>query len=76
MHVFLLQHEHQIDATNTDVKIIGIYSTEELAKVTVSRLSHTPGFSEHTYGFSIDRYEVDKDHWSEGFVTMRNEEHT
>jgi len=53
----------------------------------VARLSLQPGFCGHPYvvdpqkdvdeqGFHIDRYELDKDHWTEGFVTMvGNEEY-
>jgi hypothetical protein len=29
-----------------------------------------PGFAENQDGFEIDRYEIDKDHWKEGFITV------
>jgi hypothetical protein len=29
-----------------------------------------PGFRQHPKGFIIDAYEVGKDHWTEGYVTV------
>lgn len=71
VHVFLLQHEHQLDVASTDVKVIGVYSSESLANEAVARLSSRAGFSENPEGFSVSRYELNKDHWIEGFVTER-----
>ena len=63
---YLLQHEN---ALNEDVKVIGLYSSEASAKGAVERLRAQPGFSDYPDGFSIDLYELDEDHWSEGFVS-------
>ncbi len=64
---FLLQHERP---DTDDVKVIGIYSSEMEAKTAIDRLRKQPGFCDHPDGFSIDAYEVDMDHWSEGFVDL------
>jgi hypothetical protein len=71
MDVFLVQHVHEVDGGDEDVKFIGVYSTEKSAKAAVSRLSRQPGFRETIGGFHVDRYTVDKDHWADGFVTVR-----
>lgn len=79
--VFLVQHSHAIQSGTEDVKMIGVYRTLDAAKVAVGRLGVQPGFSEHPNlidadatdgqgGFYIDEYELDKDHWAEGFVTL------
>lgn len=65
--------------------LIGVYRTLEAAKAAVSRLALQPGFSQHPniiapdltseeQGFYISEYELDKDHWTEGFVTMVGDE--
>jgi hypothetical protein len=69
MDVFVVQHVHEIGDDNEDVKVIGIYSTDESAKAAVARLSLQPGFRETVGGFHIDRYTLDHDQWTEGFVT-------
>ncbi|MBK8943478.1 MAG: hypothetical protein IPM79_39245 [Polyangiaceae bacterium] len=67
MEVFLVQHEHEVSDEVAEVKVIGIYSSEELARQAIERLSQKPGFSSHLSGFTVGRYPVDRDHWSEGF---------
>lgn len=73
-HVFLLEHVHRDG--DEDVKSIGIYRSREAAEEAVARLKSQPGFRDHPgivedgSGFYINRYELDMDHWSEGFVTV------
>ncbi len=78
--VFVLQHVHVISDTQEDVKLIGVYRSLEAAHAAINRLNNQPGFTEHrrlvdpladddANGFYIDEYELDKDHWSESFVT-------
>ncbi|HXO19723.1 MAG TPA: hypothetical protein VOA87_07330 [Thermoanaerobaculia bacterium] len=71
MDLFVVQHVHEIEKDNEDVKFIGVYSTEESAHAAVERLSQQPGFCESTSGFYVDRYPLDRDHWTEGFFTDR-----
>lgn len=52
------------------VKVIGIYSSEALADAAVQRTRLLPGFAEEPDGFTIQRYEIDKDHWPRGFVRL------
>jgi len=49
--------------------MIGVYSTEQHARDAVERLRYQPGFCDAPEGFCIDRYEIDRDHWGEGYVT-------
>lgn len=67
--VFVVQHSHEI-ADCEDVKMIGVYRSRSDADAAVSRLVRQPGFREYPSGFSIDEYEIGKDHWVEGFVTL------
>jgi hypothetical protein len=71
MDVFVVQHVHELDLDDEDVKFIGVYSSEQAANAAVARLSSQPGFRDATSGFHVDRYTVDQDHWTEGFVTVR-----
>jgi hypothetical protein len=64
-----------------NIKFIGVYRSADLAQAAVDRLKMQPGFCDSPRvvdpmidsderGFYIDEYELDKDHWTEGFVTM------
>jgi hypothetical protein len=66
-NVFVLQHVHEHSNGYEDTKLIGVYSTEEQAQAAIHRLINQPGFCQHPDGFSVDRYELDLDHWREGF---------
>ena len=52
------------------VKVVGIYSSRALAEEALDRATALPGFSEEPDGFTIEPYEVDKDHWPRGFVRL------
>jgi hypothetical protein len=52
------------------VKVIGIYSSKALAEAAIERTRILPGFAEEPDSFTIDQYEVDKDHWPRGFVRL------
>ena len=67
--VFVLQHVARQDSDDEDTKFIGVYSTESAAQETIQRLTQRPGFADYPRGFHIDRYELDHDHWAEGFVS-------
>lgn len=63
--VYLVQHVR--DESDGSYKVIGIYSSRNAAESAVERLRGKPGFRDHPEGFSIDRYEIDRDCWPEGF---------
>ena len=69
MKVFLLQHtREQTDGTD-EVKLIGVYSSEQLGRAAIAALSLLPGFCEHPAGFELSPYELDATHWADGFVS-------
>ena len=67
--VFLLWHTHRVDG-NDDDKLLGIYSSKANAEAAQARAQLRPGFREAPGGFCIAEYEVDRDEWTEGFVTI------
>jgi hypothetical protein len=68
--VFLLQHMH-----GDKVKVIGIYGTRLGAEAAIKRLADKPGFRDHPRlvqkggGFYVDEYRLDKDQWSDGYIS-------
>ena len=65
--VFLLWHSRELGDGETDDKLVGVYGSQAEAEAASTRKLAFPGFREHPDGFVIDRYELDKDAWSEGF---------
>jgi len=53
-----------------DVKLLGVYSSDALAKERIDSAKHLPGFSDEPDCFMIDKYKINNDEWSEGFVTQ------
>ena len=79
--VFVVQHLHTLPSDIEDVKMIGVYRSLAAAEMAVERLRGMPGFFDHPViidpgamddvdGFYIAEYQLDKDNWTEGFVTM------
>lgn len=68
--VFVLHHVRADDEFGDDAKLIGVYSCDASANAAIERLSMQPGFREHPAGFQVSQYPLDKDHWTEGFITM------
>ena len=69
--VHVLYHVHQMLSGREDVKLIGIYTSRSKAEDAIQRLSHQPGFTESKGGFEIHDHVLDKDSWTEGFVTVQ-----
>jgi hypothetical protein len=69
--IYLLWHVHKLNELDDDEKLIGAYSSEEKAEEAKLRAMKKPGFQDAPDGFEISPYEVDQDHWLEGFVTAR-----
>lgn len=78
---FLLQHLHVVAEGDESIKVIGLYASRQDALLAIDRLVTQPGFSDHpelidplesgfVSGFYLDEYEVGKDHWAEGFMTV------
>lgn len=67
--VYILWHTHEFNEDEEDSKLIGVYSSESIARDRIAKYKTLPGFSQYPDGFDIVRYEIDADHWREGFFT-------
>ena len=65
---FTLHHVRADDECGDDAKLSGVYRSRDAANAAIARLSFQLGFRDHPDGFTVDEYELDKDHWCEGFV--------
>ena len=70
MKIFVLQHAYAPSSGLEEVKLIGVYSLREKAESAIERLRAQPGFINTPHGFQIDEYQLDADHWCEGFVSV------
>jgi hypothetical protein len=68
--VFLLWHTHELPDGEEDSKFIGVYESKDAAEHAKGRVRCLPGFAEHPDGFEISAYEIGRDHWTEGFLTV------
>jgi hypothetical protein len=71
MQVFLLWHSHNLGDGETDDKLIGVYSSVDEAEAAKARKLKFEGFRESPEDFLIERYELDGNAWSEGYITVR-----
>lgn len=69
--VFLLHHVRE-DDEDEDIKLIGVFSSEEKAIEVRNSIIDQPGFKDYPDGFSVDRYVLDKVSWAEGFGFEEN----
>lgn len=68
--VYLLQHNYEIDGCD-ETKIIGIYSSRANAEATIVKYKSLLGFKDYPQEcFYIDEYEINKNHWEEGFTRL------
>jgi hypothetical protein len=63
--VHLLWHVH-----DDDEKLIDVYATDADAVAAKERLKRKPGFVNTPEGFQIAEYELNQDHWTEGYVVV------
>jgi hypothetical protein len=66
--VFVLQHVYSVDDCE-EVKMIGVYESAEEAEEAAARLRGMPGFRDRPRGFQVERYPLNVDHWTEGFLS-------
>ncbi len=51
-----------------DQILIGVYDDKLEAQKAIERLRMKPGFSGSPEAFQVSEYELNKDHWVEGFI--------
>ena len=66
-YVFRLTHTQEFIDGREVVRVIGIYSTKKEAENGCAKVSKLPGFKDYIDGFYIERYEINLDHWIEGY---------
>jgi hypothetical protein len=71
--VYVVQHAYEHSNGAEEVKFISVYESQEQAHAAVERTRRLPGFSDIPDSFSIDRYQIGKDHWTDGFLTWTPE---
>lgn len=52
-----------------EVKLLGTYSSRERAVDRITSAAMLPGFRDEPRCFHIDEYVIDRDYWTEGYVT-------
>lgn len=66
--VYLLWFEKEMPEGFADVELlIGVYSSDAEARAAIERVKNQPGFAEFPECFQICPYQLDRDHWTEGF---------
>lgn len=65
--VYLLQHSYELDNGCDETKLLGVFSSKQEAKEAIKQYKQLPGFRNKPENFHIDKYEVDKKYWVEGF---------
>jgi hypothetical protein len=66
--VFLVWYVQKRDGDGADL-LIGVYGSEADAEAAIDRLKSKAGFVAAPEGFRINRYELNRDHWEDGYVT-------
>ncbi|HTS11976.1 MAG TPA: hypothetical protein VMH00_07660 [Candidatus Limnocylindrales bacterium] len=68
--VFLLWHVRALADGNDEELLIGVYRTDGDAKAAIDRTRNRPGFVDAQNGFQVCPYELNKDHWTDGYVVV------
>ena len=67
--VYLLHHIRTIE-DHEDVKLLGVFSSRELAERAKERALNLQGFKDSPDGFSVDKYIIDRMGWTAGYRTI------
>ncbi|HTL98994.1 MAG TPA: hypothetical protein VL181_09355 [Holophagaceae bacterium] len=68
--VWTLHHVHEFDDGHEDVKLIGIFSSENLALAAKQKIQDQPGFLDLPDGFEIHAHKLDQLGWLEGYISI------
>ena len=67
--VHLLWFVKEMPDGEEDIELlIGVYSSEVEAKAAIERVRNERGFADYPQGFEIHPYQLNRDHWTEGFI--------
>jgi hypothetical protein len=70
--VYLVYHVREMNPGEEDSKLIGVYSSRSEADEARIRSLKLPSFRKYPKGFIIDRYIINHDSWTSGFITVKN----
>jgi hypothetical protein len=65
--VYLLRYVREVDGAEDEL-LIGVYRAEADARAAIGRLRGKPGFAAFPEGFQVEPYELNRDHWIDGFA--------
>ena len=63
----LLQHSYELEKGCDETKVLGIFSSRQMAEEAVGSYRQLPGFRDKKEDFYIDKYEVNKKYWGDGY---------
>jgi hypothetical protein len=66
--VYLLWFVQERDDSEDCELLIGVYSSEPKAKEAIERVKEKRSFADFPEGFQIHAYQLDQDHWTDGFI--------
>ena len=69
MTTVVVVHHVYAAESGEEVKLIGIYSSPEIAHREIEKLKEQPGFRSLPEHFSVDEYKLDQTNWSEGYIS-------
>ncbi|MBF9131411.1 hypothetical protein I0C86_20950 [Plantactinospora sp. S1510] len=55
-----------------DLKILGVYSSEQRAEERIQGARLLPGFRDEPDCFMVNRHRLDEDQWADGFVSTHH----
>ena len=78
-YVYLLEHSYEYDIgdgeTADEIKTLGIFTTEEEGKSAIEYYKTLEGFKDYPEDcFYLDRFELNKRFWVDGFFTPSDED--
>ena len=68
VYILWFVHEWEDEEREDDELLIGVYSTEADAQAAIERLKDKRGFSLMPEGFQMVKYQLNKDHWTDGYI--------
>jgi len=72
--IHLLWFAKEMPENQEDIELlVGVYSSEGEARAAIDRLKDKRGFADFREGFQICPYEVNHDHWTDGFAIEETE---
>ncbi|ECD9444654.1 hypothetical protein DL122_25375 [Salmonella enterica subsp. salamae] len=67
MNLYVLWHIYDEDMDNEREEIIGVYTSEQLAKMALKRAEGQLRFTGPNNKLDIDLYTLNRDYWVDGF---------